>query len=498
MNMQMPDTPLTPNDADIIKGLITPGSEVSPPMSRKRERMEELEFYPGPPLKRIFTMTEAEIIRTYYPNTSFPEGPTISITETAPSTKPSSVISAESEPRHSPLLSPAILGPTHRRVITREFLRGLVNEALRNGHPTSEVHNETDLGEQIDVQTIGSRGEIQQRTIHLEIESDVPEIIITEEQYLQFALQKLVDNAIKFTEHGSIRITVKIAKNSPVVEIWVVDTGCGISEESKSNLFKPHFQQDSSISRSRDGLGLSLFNAKAHVRKNLGGDVTLERSDTEGPLKGSEFLIRLPISSQESAEEPLVGTSPPALTYPPSRSSPDLTIAATTANLDLNATLPTRTNRKVSTRKRQSFNPKLAAEYPLNILIAEDNAINRNVAVGSLNKLGYSNANITVTFDGLEAVKTYEASLSKPPAERFTAILMDIWMPNMDGYEATRKIVDLALERGGVTKVIAVTADVTGESVERAKSAGMAAFLPKPYKVVDIERLIIENFDRCC
>ncbi|KAE8446902.1 hypothetical protein EG329_011533 [Mollisiaceae sp. DMI_Dod_QoI] len=508
MNMQMPETPLTPNDVDIVKGLVTPGLESemqSPPMSRKRERTDEPDFYPGPPLKRMFTMTEAEILQTYCSDGMISGGPSISITETAPSTKPPSEVSVtESELRFSPLLSPAILSPTLRRVITREFLRSLVNEALRNGHPTSEVHNETDLGEKIDVRTIGSRGEVQDRTIYLEIEPDVPEVIITEEQHLQFALQKLVDNAIKFTEHGSIRITVKIARTSQVVEIRVVDTGCGISEESKSNLFKPHFQQDSSISRSRDGLGLSLFNAKAHVRKNLGGDVTLERSNTEGPSKGSEFLIRLPISSLEAglADAPLVGTPPPPThSLQPCRASPwsDTNILSN-ASFDFSTTtLPSRpTPPKPAARKRQSFNPGLAREYPLNILIAEDNAINRNVAVGCLNKLGYRNSNITVTFDGLEAVKRYEASLDKPPAERFNAVLMDIWMPNMDGYEATRKIVDLAREKGELMKVIAVTADVTGESIERAKAAGMADFLPKPYKLADIERLIVENFDKCC
>lgn len=505
MNMQMPETPLTPNEADVIKGLVTPSLESesqSPPMSRKRERSDDLDFCPSSPLKRMFTMTEAEILRTYYPNVSLSDGPTISITETAPSTKPPSEASLTESERCSPLLSPAMLSPTLRRVITREFLRSLVNEALRNGHPTSEVHNETDLGEKIDVRTIGSRGEVQDRTIYLEIESDVPEVIITGEQHLQFALQKLVDNAIKFTEHGSIRITVKISRSPQVVEIWVVDTGCGISEESKSNLFKPHFQQDSSISRLKDGLGLSLFNAKAQVRKNLGGDVTLERSNTKGPSKGSEFLIKLPISSLEAGprDTPVVGTSPPPTYCHPSYRSWSEPTVPTKSSLEAStATLPTRsTTPKQAARKRQSFNPKLAVEYPLNILIAEDNAINRNVAVGSLNKLGYSDANITVTFDGLEAVKVYEASLSKPPAESFTAVLMDIWMPNMDGYEATRNIVDLARANGRNTKVIAVTADVTGESVERAKAAGMESFLAKPYKVADIERLIVENFDRCC
>jgi CheY-like chemotaxis protein len=515
--MQMPETPLTPNDIDMKRRLSTPGSahshpqssseETEPllsPISKKHERAEEYDFHPGPPLKRMLTMTEDEIIRTYYPEeTGISIGrSTITITDMSLSAKaPSEENSEDCNQKHSPVMTPAMIGPTYRRIVTRDFIRSLVHEALRNGHPTSETHKETSLGEIIEVRTIGSRGDVQERTIYLEIETDVPEVIITEEKHLQFALQKLVDNAIKFTEHGSITITVKIGRGSQVVEISVVDTGCGIAEESKSNLFKPHFQEDASISRSRDGLGLSLFNAKAHVRKNLGGDVTLERSDTEGPSKGSEFLIRLPISTFDTSNPttPLVGTPPPT-SLQPRRHSPVAEPPLASAPISLK---PAPTSSGISSlpkppgstsRRRVAFNPHLACDYPLNILIAEDNAINRNVAIGSLNKLGYSSQNITVAFDGLEAVKRYEASLTQPPAQRFNAILMDIWMPNMDGYEATARIMDIAKAHGETTKIIAVTADITSDSLERAKAAGMEGFLAKPYKVLDIEHLIINNF----
>ncbi|KAG4412435.1 hypothetical protein IFR04_014430 [Cadophora malorum] len=508
LNMQMPETPLSANDLSAFKGTSETSlshrrwpSADSIPIVMKRKRTEELNFEPGPPLKRLFTMTESEIIDSYCAGqTTFASCPstsrTTSSTETSLSTMASSVsLSAPHSPEEKHITS-AVLSPTHRRVITREFMRSLVNEALRNGRPTSEVHEETDLGEHIHIISTGSNGETQDRTIHLEIGPDVPEVIITEEQHLQFALQKLVDNAIKFTEHGTISITVKIARSSHVVEIWVVDTGCGISEESKSSLFKPHFQEDASISRSRDGLGLSLFNAKAHVRKNLGGDVTLERSCTHGPHKGSEFLIRLPISALETGktDTPLVGTPPPAGFDSPRLSPlPEPSMDSRPVSADSSS----RQKSAKSARKRVAFNPNLAQDYPLNILIAEDNAINRDVAIGSLNKLGYSKDNITLAFDGTEAVKHYEASLDKPAAERFSVILMDIWMPNLDGYGATTQIMNLAQQRGEPTKIIAVTADITEDSVDRAKMAGMQGFLAKPYKVFDIERLIVEHFEKC-
>lgn len=526
LNMQMPEVSLTSSDcglnhalADSCSPSFSPQTPVLPleaefvlsPSSKKRARSEELDFHPGPPLKRMFTMTEVDILRTYFSeemnSTTVSGGMTVTVTETVPSTAPqsesdwtaekeSSTFGSKQKPASSmPIAMPVTLSPNHRRIITRDFMRGLVNEALRNGHPANEVHNDTELGEIIEFRTLGPRGEIHERTIFLEIDSDVPESIVTEEQQLQFALQKLIDNAIKFTEYGRITITVKISR-AHVVEIRIVDTGCGISDESKTNLFKPHFQQDASISRAKDGLGLSLFNAKAHVRKNLGGDVTLERSATEGPSKGSEFLIRLPISPLDSAKPQTPFCVSPPTSARPLEISPTPGVAP--GAVPSSSTRAYQSPLRGSPRKRPAFNPSLAADYPLNILIAEDNAINRNVAIGTLNKLGYKASNITVAFDGLEAVSHYKASLERDPSERFNCVLMDIWMPNMDGYEATAKIIDLAKDSGDCMKIIAVTADITEDSVNRAKQSGMHGFLAKPYKVLDIEHLIVEHFRSCC
>lgn len=513
LNMQMPEVSLTSMEskersAEATFSLETPGLDLElliSPSSKKRERNEEMDFRIGPQLKRMFTMTESEIVATYYSDetNTMSGGLTIAATETATSTAPPSEFdwAAEKEnydTKQKTPFTPVLQGPNLRRIITRDFMKRLVQEALRHGHPASEIHNDTELGEIIEFRTLGPRGEIQDRTIFLEIDSDVPESLVTEEQQLQFALQKLIDNAIKFTEYGLITITVKIDKNSHV-EIRIVDTGCGISEESQSNLFKPHFQEDASISRAKDGLGLSLFNAKAHIRKNLGGDVTLERSATEGPSKGSEFMIRLPMSTFDAGKpQQSLLPSPPIAAEPSeiglsSKTGPISMSVLSSPGIRYRQSLATR-----SPRKQSAFNPNLAAEYPLNILIAEDNAINRNVAIGTLNKLGYKAANVTVAFDGLEAVNQYKASLDRPPSNRFNCILMDIWMPNMDGYEATTKIMELARESGETLKIIAVTADVTEEATQRAKSSGMQGFLAKPYKVLDIEHMIGEHFQPCC
>ncbi|KAH8815391.1 HHK17, histidine kinase-group VII protein [Xylogone sp. PMI_703] len=502
LDMQMPESPLSsnldnePGQASSLFQLPSPGETVAtesdistPGKRRERDVSEELDYHPGPPLKKMFTMTESEFLGNYYNAT--PSDATDRSRELGHEggANTDRTISGDGEAyfsaNHNDSLqtSAVMMNNAPQRVILRTFLRTVVHEALQSGHPTSEVHTETDRGETIEVRTEGSRGEIQDRTIHLELDPDVPEVIMTAEQHLQFALQKVVDNAIKFTDEGSITIKVSLSKNSQTAEIRVIDTGRGIPESSKSYLFHPHFQEDPSISRSKDGLGLSLFNAKAHVRKRLGGDMTLERSSTKGPFKGSQFLIRLPISSIDidGTETPLIGSSPGTPiphALPSLRPSSLMTVS--------------------KSKKRLSFNPNLAKDYPLNFLIAEDNAINRNVAVGSLKKLGYSKDNITVAFDGLEAVRSYKDSLSRPRESRFSGVLMDIWMPKMDGYEAAEKILNIGRENGETTKVIAVTADITGQSAEKAREVGMHGFLAKPYKVNDIERMIIQNFPRAC
>ena len=94
---------------------------------------------------------------------------------------------------------------------------------------------------------------------------------------------------------------------------------------------------------------------------------------------------------------------------------------------------------------------------------------------------------------------------SREEGRAVDVILMDLWMPNMDGYEATERIFELARERaaagkgmgkGGIWRkpaVMAVTADITSESLERAKAVGIKGFMSKPYKVVDVENLILEH-----
>lgn len=187
--------------------------------------------------------------------------------------------------------------------------------------------------------------------------------------------------------------------------------------------------------------------------------------------------------------------------------------------------LPTKTKTPLS--KTDTFDRNLAQKYPLTFLVAEDNKINRKLLVNMLSKLGYKD--VYEAFDGKEAVRVMSEVLdSTTDAKEATngrkgstggkgiktkykpvdVILMDLWMPEMDGYEATEHIFEMVKKKeeqlegnNGLAKVdcgivcptvLAVSADVTDEAISKATTTGMEGFMTKPYKLTDLQRLIEE------
>lgn len=253
----------------------------------------------------------------------------------------------------------------------------------------------------------------------------------------------------------------------------------------------------------------------------------------------------------ETFQLPNHGTRRPPLDPPTSPNS--IQLSSTPVQAALTETLPRPTRVSTSSNNRggagQAFNPKLAITHPLTFLVAEDNPLNRRLLVNMLGKLGYNPATqIYEAFDGADAVRQVEVASSvridgdvhlKGPID---VVLMDLWMPAMDGYEATERIlgmfrdkpqpsnantpmrsinspeglslsasdmkqddIDYPMISTSSTRtirdlpaptILAVTADATDGASERAMSVGMEGFMVKPFRLKDLEILIREGWAR--
>lgn len=446
--------------------------------------------------------------------------------------------------------------PGLRHTNVRELLHLVINESLRvGGRPDSAVAEDTDGGELIEVWTKTAKGVASCKIIEWSVDPRVPETIFGE-QFLaekigsvancnlivdERDLAKLVScvflNAIKFTEKGKISLHATLSSKSRFVVVNVVDTGPGIPQAFLPYLFKPFSREDDSLTRQKEGLGLGLLVAKGLARR-IGGDLICVRSDTEGPKRGSEFELRIPISTndtitsrgstptrtstphgQRTANSPMSSanrrrnphknvststTKTPDPSFLAKASSPFVTPSPSRRESPSQQRAPP--SRRPSTRKTLTFDRNLAKKNPLTFLVAEDNTINRKLLINMLSKLGYSG--VYEAENGAEAVQQMAIDRRARKEKAIDVVLMDLWMPSMDGYEATERI--YAMERDRRSKgipnkddddrarrkrsltVLAVSADVTDTALERASEVGMGGFMTKPYKLIDLERLILE------
>jgi PAS domain S-box-containing protein len=247
------------------------------------------------------------------------------------------------------------------------------------------------------------------------VSDDLPEWVSGDIQRLRQILINLLSNAVKFTGHGEIRL--RVAREGEDIFFKVTDTGIGMSEEQLLRLFRPFEQVDSSTTRKYGGTGLGLAISRDLARM-MGGEIAVESA----PGAGSTFTLHLPLPK-----------AVPVL--------PDL--------------LPVKGNV-----------PRLSG---LRLLAAEDMEVNRLILEDVLVGEG---ARLVLAENGRQAVERLEEA----GVSAFDAVLMDVQMPVMDGYEATRCIRELA----PALPVIGLTAHALAEERDKCLAAGMMEHVTKP------------------
>jgi len=274
--------------------------------------------------------------------------------------------------------------------------------------------------------------------------SELPETILTDGARLRQALVNLVGNAVKFTQKGMVSVVVsflpKWVDQKPAVRIDVVDTGIGINKEALSRLFEPFVQADASTSRKYGGTGLGLAITR-HVAEMLDAELVAEST----PGSGSVFSMTIPTG-------PLQGVK---MLQNPGEAVQSL---------------------------RRSENNSEGVAMPVEcevlqgkrILLAEDGPDNQRLISAVLSKAG---AQVGLAENGLVAVE-------RALAEQYDLILMDIQMPEMDGYQATEE-----LRREGFSgPIVAITAHALAGDRDRCLQAGCTDYLSKP-----IDRSVMIN-----
>lgn len=413
--------------------------------------------------------------------------------------------------------------PGLRHTNLRDVLQYVINDALKvGGRPESAIAEETALGEKIEVLTRSPSDQATAKSIEWTVSPDVPETILIDEKDLAKMVSCVTLNAIKFTENGTIALRATLSLNGRYIVINVKDSGSGIPAAFLPNLFKPFAREDDSTTRQSEGLGLGLMVAKGLARK-LGGDLFCLQSYVSGPEKGTEFEMRVPLRPGEVCSRPSSRFGSPT---PSGKSRPSLDPESTPMSITLNpitpplstenkelgsppvhklappvhdlglpsprSTSPVRSHAapKGRSARNDKFNRKLANNYPANILVVDDNRINRHVLRHMLKNLGYTN--VYEAYDGNDAVQQMAKNAQGPAHEAINVVLMDLWMPLLDGFQATQQI--LKMQRSGPSPtILAVSADVTDPAIERANKVGMKGFLAKPFVIKDVEKLIVQH-----
>ncbi|MFV8250804.1 PAS domain S-box protein [Bdellovibrio bacteriovorus] len=288
------------------------------------------------------------------------------------------------------------------------------------------------------------RGRAEEKGIELRLRlGSLPQKIQSDPTRLRQILINVIGNAIKFTDSGYVEMEARSRNGRrrdghQRIEFLVTDTGIGISAEQRNNLFQPFSQADSSTTRRFGGTGLGLFLSRKLARL-LGGDVIL---NTSSAGIGSSFLISI-------LGKEVTGTQ---RVYVPKTSTDSIPASS----------------RKVET-----------------ILVVDDAMDNRELFKRFIIRAGIPENRIQTAANGAEAVRK---ALEKP----FSLILMDIQMPEMDGFQALKKL----RTQGYRGPIVALTAHAMKGDREKCLAAGFDGYLQKPLDRAELKRVLSLDFSK--
>ena len=284
--------------------------------------------------------------------------------------------------------------------------------------------------------------------LQVKYQTPIPERINSDPTRLRQILINLVGNAIKFTEKGSVELNVAFDRTNrwkPKLRFSVIDTGIGMTEQQVKKIFEPFTQADGSTARQYGGTGLGLTISR-RLARILGGDIAVQSS----PGAGTSFHVAI-----DPGE--LIGV----------RMIDDPSVVA-------------------EANDKESLPPLESLEVSGRILLAEDSPDNQLLISAFLRKCG---GDVTIAENGKLVIEKVAAA--GDAGNPFDVILMDMHMPVMDGYQATRE-----LRKAGYTRpIIALTANAMGGDRQRCLDAGCDNYTTKPIDRRELVRQIHEQME---